>query len=107
MSSHSFWHKIILIKKPPYILLKNFSKQKNSSSLCGGDVMGKHSKTFFSQNLQIFKIGVIYPLDVSLQSTAAQQNYKTYPLIHSFIVAAYFINNLYLLYIPPPKKKYY
>jgi hypothetical protein len=83
MSSHSFWHKIILIKKPPYILLKNFSKQKNSSSLCGGDVMGKHSKTFFSQNLQIFKIDVIYPLDVSLQSTAAPP--KTTKLILSFI----------------------
>jgi hypothetical protein len=65
--------------------------------------MGKHSQTFFSQNLQIFKIGVIYPLDVSLQSTAAQQNYKTYPLIHSFIVAAYFINN-FNKKNPPPKK---
>jgi hypothetical protein len=66
--------------------------------------MGKHSQTFFSQNLQIFKIGVIYPLDVSLQSTAAQQNYKTYPLIHSFIVAAYFINNFNKKPSPPPKK---
>ena len=66
--------------KTPLNIIKISLKKKNSFSLWWpGD--GKHTKTFFSQNLQIFKICVIYHRGFS-QSTA--QNYINLSS-HSFI----------------------
>jgi hypothetical protein len=87
-SKISFWHtsKIILIKNPPIYYYKIYLKKNFFSLWWHGDVMGKHSQTFFSQSF-FFKIGVIYPRGFSpVHSSTKLQNLSSHSFIHCRIL---------------------